>query len=93
MILGAAASSAPGGVEAFIWDQTNGMRRLSDVLTQDFGLNIDRWLLSQAADISADGTTIIGFERNPDGFGEAWIATIPEPARCVPPQGKPDDPG
>ena len=34
---------------------------------------------SVAQGISDDGLTVVGFGRNPSGFNEAWIATIPEP--------------
>jgi hypothetical protein len=35
--------------------------------------------LLSAADISADGQTIVGTGINPAGFHEGWVATIPEP--------------
>ncbi len=72
-------TSASGQV-AFIWDQTNSMRNLRDVLVNDFSLDLTGWTLSRATGISADGLTIVGRGNNPSGFDEAWIATIPEPA-------------
>jgi probable HAF family extracellular repeat protein len=69
------------GHEAFIWDATNGMRNLRDVLIDDYGLGeeLTGWTLTQANGISDNGYTIIGYGTNPDGYTEAWIATIPEP--------------
>ena len=87
VVVGYSRSSFPGGmddplgtptIEAFIWDATNGMRSLQDVLTNDFGLGstLAGWTLTQATAISADGLTIVGLGFNPDGRNEAWIATI-----------------
>jgi probable HAF family extracellular repeat protein len=66
--------------EAFIWDEINGMRPLQDVLVTDFGLDLSGWTLYQATGISSDGSVIVGYGRNPSGYNEAWIATVPEPA-------------
>jgi uncharacterized membrane protein len=68
--------------QAFIWDATHGMRSLKEVLENDYGLDLKGWQLheSVATGISADGCTIVGYGINPDGYGEAWIATMPEPA-------------
>lgn len=30
-----------------------------------------------------DGLTIVGWGYNPDGYDEAWIATIPEPTTLL----------
>jgi len=68
---------------AFIWDPTNGMRSLKDVLEDDCGLDLTGWALIEATGISQDGRTIVGWGHN-SGYGkpheEAFIATIPEPA-------------
>ena len=73
-----------GFAEAFIWDAVTGMRRLEDVLINDFALNLTGWTLVEARGISADGTTIVGLGINPDGISEGWIArlntsSVPEP--------------
>jgi probable HAF family extracellular repeat protein len=73
-------STAETGAAAFIWDQVHGMRNLNDVLTNDYGIDLDGWYLSSAKGISADGLTIVGHGINPDGNVEAWVATVPEPA-------------
>ncbi len=67
------------GFEAFIWDETNGMRNLNDIMANDYGLDITGWTALCARSISADGLTIAGVGTNPQGFQEGWIAHIPEP--------------
>lgn len=64
----------------YIWDETHGMRELRVVLESDFGLDLTGWSLTEAMDISQDGTTIVGWGTNPLGITEGWIATIPEPS-------------
>ena len=71
------------GDEAFIWDTANGIKSLKDVLINDCGLDLTGWTLSAARGISDDGSTIAGYGYNPDGYEEAWIATIPEPATLL----------
>jgi len=71
------------GDEAFIWDNANGIKSLRDVLVNDYGLDLTGWTLSYAKGISDDGLTIAGYGINPNGYTEAWIATIPEPASAV----------
>ena len=66
------------GREAFIWDETNGMQSIKDVLVNNYGLDLTGWYLGRASGISADGRTIVGEGIGPNG-SEAWIATIPEP--------------
>ena len=54
------SSSGANGGEAFIWNSTQGMRSLQQVLTNDYGLNLTGWSLYQANAISADGLTVVG---------------------------------
>lgn len=68
------------GDEAFIWTPAAGMRRMWDVLTHDFGLDLVGWWFYRADGVSADGRTIAGSGINPQGRPEAWIAHI----GCVP---------
>ncbi len=72
-----------GSTEAFIWDTTNGMQNLKDVLVNDHGLNVSGWTLTEALAISPDGLTIVRHGYNPGGYTEAWVATIPEPATLL----------
>lgn len=69
--------------EAFIWDETHGMRNLKEVLQIDYGVDLTGWILSEARGISADGLTIMGNGYNPDGLAQGWVVTIPEPATLL----------
>ena len=80
VVVGRSYSSS--GTEAFVWDETNGMRALMQIL-EDQGVDMTGWNLDLASGISADGLTIVGTGTNPLGFGEAWIATIPEPGTAT----------
>ena len=78
IIVGSAVPpSGPGW--PFIWDSSRGMRNLKDVLVNDHGLDLTGWSLSWATDVSADGLTIVGEGRNPDGDDEGWIVHLPRP--------------
>jgi len=81
--------NSASGMEAFLWDDVNGMRNLRTVLV-DSGLDLTDWQLTSATGISADGLTIVGYGTNPSGQTEGWIATnissgepIPEPSTIV----------
>ena len=67
---------------AFIWDQTDGMRLLEEVLIEQ-GIDLGGWNLTDATDLSGDGLTIVGTGINPSGAAEAWIATIPQPSSAL----------
>lgn len=69
--------------QAFIWDESNGMRSLKDVLMNEYGLDLTGWELGAAVDISYDARTIVGFGGNPDGKIEGWVAVVPEPSSFV----------
>ncbi len=71
------------GPEAFMWTAGGGMRSLQELLTSDLGLDLTGWQLEQAFDVSADGRTIVGTGINPNGIGEAFIVTIPEPTTVL----------
>ena len=75
-------SSSDGFDAAFVWDEENGMRVLLDILSQQ-GIDMQGWVLQEASNISDDGLTIVGFGKNPLGYTEAWIATIPEPSTAL----------
>ena len=78
--------SSASGDEAFIWDSTNGMRSLQDILINDFllGDSLTGWSLISAAGISDGGLTIAGFGSNPDGNTEAWVANLSDPPVVIP---------
>ncbi|NCQ71015.1 MAG: PEP-CTERM sorting domain-containing protein [Microcystis aeruginosa W13-15] len=69
-------SQSVNGQEAFIWNSTQGMRSLQQVLTNDYGLDLTGWFLNEANAISADGLTVVGSGTNPNGQTEAWIASL-----------------
>ena len=58
------------------------MRRLQDVLTDDYGLGpaLEGFETLVANDISADGRVIVGYGMNADDDLEGFVVIIPEPA-------------
>jgi uncharacterized membrane protein len=75
--LGSASGSTPEA--AVRWTAQKGTEKIADLLS-DAGVSTNGWILRQATGISADGTVIVGFGRNPLGATEAWIARIPVPS-------------
>jgi probable HAF family extracellular repeat protein len=71
-------SHGPATYSAFVWTAADGMRALKDLLV-DAGVDLTGWRLDYASAVSADGTTIAGSGRNPNGDTEAWFATLPLP--------------
>ncbi|MFH1613934.1 MAG: PEP-CTERM sorting domain-containing protein [Planctomycetota bacterium] len=76
-------SSVTLEAEAFIWDKDNGMQNLKYVLENNYGLDLTGWNLRYVQGISPDGLKIVGTGINPDGFKEAYLVTIPEPATLL----------
>jgi probable HAF family extracellular repeat protein len=76
VVVGYGRSAFSPFFDAFIWDATNGMRSLFDVLTGEFGLDLTGWTLTAATAVSTDGLTFVGYGTNPQGKEEAWIASI-----------------
>lgn len=76
VIVGSSHSDA--GNQPFIWDAEHGLRPL-DLLLRERGADLEGWRLTAALDVSADGETLVGYGTIA-GHGEAWLATIPEPA-------------
>lgn len=73
-------SGAVGG--AAVWEGDSGPRGIAEILTNDFGVDLGGWDLTNARSVSADGRIVTGTGRNPNGDTEAWIAEltpIPEP--------------
>jgi uncharacterized membrane protein len=63
--------------EAMIWTEATGMRAISDLLVNVYGLDLTGWTLRYAQGISEDGLTIVGYGTNPNGDTEGWIAEDP----------------
>lgn len=68
--------------EAFVFDVDHGVRPLVEVLAS-LGIELPGWQLTSADSISADGRTILGLARDPDGQLRSFIAVIPEPATAM----------
>jgi hypothetical protein len=64
---------------ALIWRAEWGVRRVQELLTNDYGLDLTGWQLISGRALSVDGTVLVGNGINPAGNTEAWIATIPPP--------------
>jgi probable HAF family extracellular repeat protein len=75
--------SSPTPPQAFYWTADGGMQNLKDLLINNCGLDLTGWRLTDAYGISPNGLTIVGTGINPDGYQEAYMATIPEPATVV----------
>jgi len=69
------ANNNPIPFEAFIWDNTNGIRNLNTVLT-NAGVNLGGYLLIAANDVSSDNCNISGRAINPSGNIEGYRANI-----------------
>jgi uncharacterized membrane protein len=79
VIVGYADAAANGGSgEAMVWDFA-GMRSLREALVNGGATGLTGWELWWATGVSADGQTIVGFGRNPQGRIEGFRAILP---RC-----------
>jgi hypothetical protein len=58
------------------------MLNLRDVLAAGGATGFENWTSLYAQGISGDGSTVVGYGRNPNGQDEAFVANIkvPEPA-------------
>ena len=68
---------------AFIWTTADGMRDLKTVLSTDYGLEVEGWILSAATAISdpvGGDFFVAGTGINPQGDTEGWIALLSVPA-------------
>ncbi|MHC4904356.1 MAG: hypothetical protein ACYTEN_00845 [Planctomycetota bacterium] len=75
------APDDPQYFKPYFWDEQNGIRLVENILA-GYGIELNGWNLTGAW-ISRDGSTVYGTGINPDGFDEAWVATIPEPATML----------
>lgn len=62
---------------AFLWTADAGMRSLEDILVNDYGLDLQGVSVTDALDISADGTVVVGIGNN--GTSQVgWRAVLVE---------------
>jgi probable HAF family extracellular repeat protein len=70
---------------AFLWDAAHGMRKLSTVLAEDYGLDLGGWTLVDARGVSnknaAGEFTIVGAGVNSGGDPEGYVARL-SPTAC-----------
>lgn len=64
---------------AVLWDGANGIRDLRRWLVNDFGLNLNGWLLDTAYAISSDGNTIVGVRITPKANEKPSAPSSPNP--------------
>jgi uncharacterized membrane protein len=82
LIVGESFSNS--GYEAFIWDGPHGMRRLTDVLTTDYNLDLQGLRLRNATDISASGNVIVGWGTDAANNAFAFrVNLVPEPSTLL----------
>ncbi len=55
-----------------------GVRDLQDYLVTEAGLDLTGWTLYRAVGVSADGQTLVGVGRDPEGSYEGWVAHLPK---------------
>ena len=79
VVVGTSDSGIP---DSFVWTAASGMLNLRDVLAAGGATGFENWTSLYAYGISGDGSTVVGFGRNPNGQDEAFVANIavPEPA-------------
>jgi probable HAF family extracellular repeat protein len=63
--------------EPIIWDASNGMRSIKDILENEHGIDLTGWNLTWAYGISAGGLTIVGYAEYPNN--EGWIVSFDSP--------------
>ncbi|MCG8405378.1 MAG: hypothetical protein MI923_09290 [Phycisphaerales bacterium] len=62
---------------AFIWDAVNGMRTILSLLSEEDLALLEGWSLESADLLSADGRTVAGLGRNPEGNRDIWVVRLP----------------
>ncbi len=61
-----------------LWHQNLGMKRITDVLTENGATGFTGWKLDKANAVSTDGLAIAGTGINPAGRTEGWFITLPD---------------
>jgi probable HAF family extracellular repeat protein len=79
LIGGWSAVGVAMGRDAVLWDAQARPRFFQEILTQDYGLNLNGWRLQAIAGISANGRVFVGSGTGPDGRTQAWRAVLPIP--------------
>jgi uncharacterized membrane protein len=64
---------------AFVWDATNHMRDLQDLLVAQGVTSVAGWTLWSAQAVSANGRVIVGIGADPSGRQQGWIAQLSSP--------------
>ena len=79
-IVGTTETFVGGGFVAFLWEAAPGMRRLDDVLADDYGLTLEPGsTLTYVGAISGDGKKILGMGSDPSGNGPIFLVTLGTP--------------
>lgn len=78
LVVGSASPVLFGLSRAALWDQTNGLQYLHEILEAN-DIDLLGWKLMGITDVTPDGQTLVGYGQTPDGRIDAFIATIPEP--------------
>lgn len=68
---------------AAVWTPARGMEPLSDYLVANGVVIPDGWTLTNCYAVSGDGFTFVGLANPSTGFGQGFVATIPEPATVL----------
>jgi probable HAF family extracellular repeat protein len=76
VIVGIGSGAADFNGEAFVWFPGTGMLNLRDYLVTNGVAPAQGWRLIEAADVSADGRTLVGTGLDPQGQRRVWIARI-----------------
>ncbi|HYD01392.1 MAG TPA: GC-type dockerin domain-anchored protein [Phycisphaerales bacterium] len=79
VVVGMSQFTGAGNRRATMWTEASGVRDLN-VYLPTIGIDLTGWVLTDATDVSPDGTRIVGYGVH-GGVTEAWIATLP-PALC-----------
>jgi hypothetical protein len=71
--------------DGWVWTQATGMRKVQDVLVNDYGLGaqLAGWRIQRIDDVSDDGLVLVGNGLNPAGQSEGFAIVIPEPSALV----------
>jgi hypothetical protein len=79
---GSVIVGSASGLGGLIWTAAGGLRPLQTVLVEDYGLNLDGWVIHAATDVSAAGDVIVGYGQH-YGQYEGFVAVVPEPGTVV----------